>query len=1218
MTTNKNTTSKYKLWFLAIPLLFLMLGQLFLQFIPNQNFIKDLDKFYKMELFPIQKFKSTIEISILQTNIAINHYNQKTISKQEAIGKIKKNLVIIEEDNKHLSKFLEHYFEDDNKYKTILRDISLYTEYLENVAKSIDEDNVTSTQNMSSIISILNSELTDSMNQLMEDIVQKKIVQYSTRSNITIYLTVVIYIFIALLAISIIFIGIKNIKNPLEKVIIEKESKYKILANYFPRSLIILLDNDYKVSLIEGSIKSLLLKTKSIGIGTKLNHILPQEIFENLQVMIMESFQGYEKEKEFEFEDNFFFVNTVPIKFHNKSIKEIMIVIQKTTEKRNFEIQITKLSKIMEQSPISVMIVNKDYHIEYVNPAFEKITGYSYAETLGQNLNFISSGQIDNYDAIISKVMKGEIWTGEVHSMKKNGITFWESCTFSPIKDNDGKISHVLVLREDISFKKDLEIQLLRSEERFRNLIDNANVGICIINDKNCYEYVNKYYCSIFGYKSKELIGNNFTIVFDEQIKQTLTLEHLKFMETGIEIQRELETKKKTGENVIILFQSIRIYGQDGLVKRVSFVIDLTSRILMESALKESESKYRSLADNMSDGIYFISSDKKVVFFNLAFQTIFGHSLEYFQSDYPKSFISCIYSEDRNLVTNALEKMDTSKDIIDLYYRIIHPENGIRYIRDVLHVIKDENGKVQSFQGIVTDITERHNTEQKLTEYATEIQLQNEQLKNALGKADAANKAKSQFLSNMSHELRTPLNAIIGFSQIIQKDSVIPDRIRGYVSSMYKSAIHLLGMINDILDFSKIEANKLELVYDELNLYQLVDDIKNMFDLQCKNKNIILKVENPQNDREIYSGDIKRLLQVLINLVGNAVKFTSVGNVTLSTEKIIYPFTESILKKKGLDKKLDNTYNIVRFIVKDTGIGMKNEDLDKLFKPFFQADNTSRQGTGLGLAISFKLVKLMGGEFHVESQVNIGTIFTVEIPMKMLEQRERMIEEFTWDMIVGVQGSSIYKILVVDDIESNREVLKAFLEPIGFVCMYAEDGVQAIQLLESYHFDLVLMDIVMPNMDGYQAVEQIRQKLKMDNLPVIAITASGYEGKKDELIKHGFNEYVRKPYTEEELFSQIKKILNIEYLYASKSSFDENDSVQEINVLDKISSEISTLPTETFQFLKESIDIQDFDSVLKIVTDNKNYFTKEAIETIIKAIDESDYKFFITIYNKLD
>lgn len=427
------------------------------------------------------------------------------------------------------------------------------------------------------------------------------------------------------------------------------------------------------------------------------------------------------------------------------------------------------------------------------------------------------------------------------------------------------------------------------------------------------------------------------------------------------------------------------------------------------------------------------------------------------------------------------------------------------------------------------EIQNRRTAEMKIIQLNRELEERvkerTEELKSAKEAAEAANEAKSIFLANMSHELRTPLNSILGYAQILKKkEDSDTDSIRG-LHIIENSGNHLLTLINDILDIAKIEAGKLELQYSEFMLAGFITQIMDIMHVRAQKKGIKIeyKALNPLPTR--VSGDERRLRQIILNLLGNAVKFTDKGTVTLEAEVV--------------NGNQDAGYNesLIRFHVRDTGCGMRDEELNRIFKKFEQAGIKQKQGegTGLGLSISRQLVDLMGGELVVKSKIGKGTHFWFDILFPVIEEGQRP-HDYSMD-IIGYKGKK-QNLLIIDDNENNRMFLTDLLEPLGFIIISAPNGKEGIQAAKQDIPDLILMDLVMPVMSGYEAVDVLRQIPEFETIPIIAISASVMILKPDELSR--FDDFVPKPVSPITILSKLEKFLQLQWEYKNKEIVSED------------------------------------------------------------------------------
>ncbi|MGK7924078.1 MAG: ATP-binding protein [Spirulina sp.] len=397
--------------------------------------------------------------------------------------------------------------------------------------------------------------------------------------------------------------------------------------------------------------------------------------------------------------------------------------------------------------------------------------------------------------------------------------------------------------------------------------------------------------------------------------------------------------------------------------------------------------------------------------------------------------------------------------------------------------------------------------------------------------ADAANQAKSEFLANMSHELRTPLNGILGYAQILERSQTWGEKERKGINIIHQCGSHLLTLINDILDISKIEARKLELDPSSVHFPSLLQGIAETIAIRARQKHIELVYLPDANLPEGVEVDEKRLRQVLINLLGNAVKFTDRGKVTSSVK---------VLERGEREGEKPETVKL-RLEVRDTGIGMSQAVLDKIFQPFEQVGDRKQnsEGTGLGLAISQTIIQLMGSQIQVRSQLGEGSTFFFDLELPIAVEWEQSAINATGQRLMGYEGDP-QTILVVDDKWENRSVLLNLLEPLGFVVIEAEDGRDGLAKVLKSQPNLIVTDILMPVMDGYQFIREIRQSETLKNLPILVSSASVSSVDRQKSLDVGGNDFLPKPVPANDLFGMLRKYLNLTWVYQSPPSEDES------------------------------------------------------------------------------
>ena len=454
------------------------------------------------------------------------------------------------------------------------------------------------------------------------------------------------------------------------------------------------------------------------------------------------------------------------------------------------------------------------------------------------------------------------------------------------------------------------------------------------------------------------------------------------------------------------------------------------------------------------------------------------------------------------------------------------------------------------------------------------------EMKQAKENADLANQAKSSFLTNMSHELRTPLNAILGFSQLLQRDKNISPHQKETLNIINRSGEHLLQLINDVLEMSKIEAGKVSLQNNDFDLDELLNSLQQMFSLKAESKGLQLVFQRADTLKYVRT-DEQKLRQVLINLLSNGIKFTSTGRVSLRVE---------------VESNSDRCDRQVIFVVEDTGIGIAANELEDALKPFSQtrSGRQSGEGTGLGLPLSYKLVQLLGGKIELKSQINKGTVVKFAIPIQQA-QKNQFIKPDRRRVIGIALKEAEYRILVVEDKWESRKLLVQLLESVGFEVREAENGREAIAKWHEWQPDLILMDIHMPVMNGYESARQIRlieqsfinsdSEKHSHRSVIIAFTASVFQEEIKKILTSGCDDFIGKPLEESVLFNKIKQYLSIDFIYEEIAAASVTNQIDENNLLSKneVQQILLSLSLDWIERLHSAALTLDEEEVLRII-----------------------------------
>ena len=531
-------------------------------------------------------------------------------------------------------------------------------------------------------------------------------------------------------------------------------------------------------------------------------------------------------------------------------------------------------------------------------------------------------------------------------------------------------------------------------------------------------------------------------------------------------------------------------------VHTLELYAEIAERKQVEEALRESEEQLLITQQIGRTGSWIYSLETGKIWGSAEGLRIYGFPPV--AGDLPIADIeSCIPERER--VHKALVDLIRDEREYDIEFTI-NPADGStpKIIHSIARLEKDVEGKPSKILGFIQDITERKQIE--------------EQLQQAKELAESANTAKSHFLANMSHEIRTPMNGLLGMAQLLEMTDLTKEQ-KEYVSSIRLSGKNLLSLINDILDLSKIESGKILIESADFSLSQSIKDITLMQKQVAHEKGLHLSIDLADNIPHVLLGDQLRIKQILLNLLGNAIKFTAEGSITLSTQLL----------------EQHDTSVLVQIAVRDSGIGINPEALEYIFKPFVQEDGSiSRKygGTGLGLTISRRLAELMGGSISVESTLGVGTIFRVNIPFSVPNSSNVIVQPTL--VAAAVWDGPPLRILIVEDDETSSNYGISLFRKLGHDAVAVENGRKCLAALDVGKFDLVLMDIQMPVMNGEEALKEIRDKEVGTSLhqPVIALTAYSLRGDKERFLAEGFDGYLSKPLETRELFVEMKRVLD--------------------------------------------------------------------------------------------
>ncbi len=641
--------------------------------------------------------------------------------------------------------------------------------------------------------------------------------------------------------------------------------------------------------------------------------------------------------------------------------------------------------------------------------------------------------------------------------------------------------------------------------------------------------YVSDQSVRLFGLEpSTEGFFERFTDLVLPEYRDSFLLSIRKVVNDCSEWRYEGQLCKPSGDIIWFSGNSIPFQHEHEIIFS-GVMLDITERKHAEEELRESEQRLSQIFDFLPDATFAIDVDGKVIAWNKAMEEMTGVKSDYMLNKGDYEYSVPFYGVRRPIMIDLVFYSD--EEIKKKYHSVVKqgdillaeadvPVKGeeIRALSGKACPLYDSKGNIVGAIEAIRDITDRKAAESELKTHRDHleelIQERTTELAAAKEAAERANRAKSDFLARMSHDLRTPLNAIMGYAQILKRQENLLDKQRDQLSTIQESGEHLLALINDILDLSRIEAQKEELQQEAFNLPALIHEVLSATGVKAADKQLSFLYEEDETLPALVRGDPRKLRQVLINLLDNAVKYTPEGSVTL--------------RVAGEEEPLPYPVSSIRFQVSDTGIGIPQEQIEAIFEPFVKGDALIAEGIGLGLAISRHLVEIMGGNLSVESNPEKGSVFTFTLELEVPEEKEAtpMEPEKT---IIGYQGEQ-KRILIADDNPTNLAMLVSVLEPLGFIVETAENGEETITRTAAAHPDLILMDLLMPVTNGHDALRRIRDDESMTRIKVIGVSAAVADKERTEKFVADCDGFIAKPVHIKTLLEEIKEQLGIEWI----------------------------------------------------------------------------------------
>lgn len=658
--------------------------------------------------------------------------------------------------------------------------------------------------------------------------------------------------------------------------------------------------------------------------------------------------------------------------------------------------------------------------------------------------------------------------------------------------------------------------EALRESRQFAEHVTEYNPNIIYIYDIEEHRnvYSNREIASILGYTASEIQEMGEALVThlmypeDMRLAWLPYLERIKAAKDGETIDLEYRMLHKNGE-WRWLYSRVTVFRRtsEGKVKQyLGNAQDVTERKRAEETLRLTQFS----VERATDLILWIGKDGHFLDVNRSASKTLGYSRDELLSMNVQDVLPELPGGSWAAQWKTLRQTGALHSELQIALRdgtIIPGEVSVDFMTF---------GDKEYIVAFVRNIAERKQAEKAL--------------RKAKEDAEAANRAKSTFLANMSHELRTPLNAILGFAQLLRTDQALSHEQRGYLDTILRSGEHLLELINDVLEMSKIEAGRAVLHEQNFDLHRMLDSVAEMLYVRAQSKELVLLFDPASQLPQYVRGDERKLRQVLINLIGNAIKFTQEGGVNVRVD----------CKRLGTPNAADTSQGAAQllFEIEDTGVGMEPHELDKLFGLFVQTQSgqSALEGTGLGLAISREFICLMGGDITVSSQRGSGTLVKFDVRVQLTEVADIQPVE-TERHVVGLEADQrTYRILVAEDKPENRLLLTRLMQSVGFDVREAVNGWEAVQVYNHWQPDLIWMDMRMPVMDGYEATERIRQHPQGKSVVIIALTASAFDHERTDILKIGCNDAVPKPFQASVLFEKLARHLNVRFRYDEQNA----------------------------------------------------------------------------------
>lgn len=827
----------------------------------------------------------------------------------------------------------------------------------------------------------------------------------------------------------------------------------------------------------------------------------------------------------------FISANFSPLVVDKRGLIGFVVVFRDISRIREAERRLTIYSEAIRQSLESVIIADENFEILSANLKFYETFKYQRGTLV--DVNFYDLPFLKN--ALDIEVMKTELThhtsLSQMITILIEGQSYHFRMMINSVLDNS--TFYYLITFMDMSKQIRAEELLKKERENLQTIFEGLPLGVLILNSEKKVVRANQAITDLFhtsfdqvynngpgvAYRCSRLLSGHATCSsdgecvncpIDQVIGRALMLGE---GTSGQEVEMEITSIMGVVEKKWLRI-SVVAFDLEGDNAVMMVLEDVTETKAIANHLLENEMRLRLITDNMIDTVTQLDLQGRIIYASPSHWNLMGYTPDYLIG---RTLIEFVHPDDKSTVIERMQRRLENRESFVTELRVMRKDGVYIWLESIGNVLKDQWGN-ESLIYVSRDVTIKR-------QVLDEMQL-------AKDAAVAANKSKSEFLANMSHEIRTPMNGIIGMTNLTLMTELDADQ-RENLGLVKNSAENLLKIINSILDFSKIESGKIILEVHPFNLRQTVAKVIKPFKIEANAKNIQMLYDIDTSISVVVKGDSNRLIQILNNLIGNAVKFTHTGEINVSVKR----------------KAMRHNTTFLEFSVKDTGIGISTQNHHKLFESFSQVDGSMTRkygGTGLGLAITKQLIEIMGGKIEVISEIGIGTTFSFEIPFIEVDQYVQVSDEIT---NVPKAHRHLRVLLVEDDIV-NQTLAIRLLEKQFHEVTLAENGQEALDQLNQKEFDIVLMDIQMPLMDGIEATRLIRLQVQYKHLPIVALTAHAIKGDEERFLKSGMDAYISKPIQIEQFYSVIEE------LTADKKSVrDIVNQVTEVQSIDDLSTD---------------------------------------------------------------